>query len=87
MELVIDPVCDMEFDQRTAAALSVYQNRLYYFCHPVCKKIFDADPTRFVQAEQAEASGAPTRAWDENENRKNLKPDCAWISSVTSPKR
>ncbi len=87
MELAIDPVCDMEFDQCTAAALSVYQNRIYYFCHPVCKKIFDADPTRFVQTEGAETAGARTRARDENENRKNLKPDCEWISPVGSPKR
>ncbi|MDE3087845.1 MAG: YHS domain-containing protein [Chloroflexota bacterium] len=48
MARVVDPVCGMEFSERDAAAWSVYQNRIYYFCHPVCKKIFDADPTPFV---------------------------------------
>ncbi|MBI4674540.1 MAG: YHS domain-containing protein [Chloroflexi bacterium] len=53
MALVIDPVCGMEFDKRTAGSKSVYQNRTYYFCHAVCKKIFDATPEQFV-SEQAE---------------------------------
>ncbi len=87
MELAIDPVCDMEFDQRTAAALSVYQNRIYYFCHPVCKKIFDADPTRFVQAQEPEASGATIHKSVEDKNHMNLTPDCEWISPGGSPKR
>ncbi len=59
MALVVDPVCEMEFSERDAAAWSVYQNRIYYFCHPVCKKIFDADPTQFV----------------DDENPKVLKPE------------
>jgi YHS domain-containing protein len=48
MALVVDPVCEMEFLDRDAAAWSVYQNCTYYFCHPVCKKIFDADQTLFI---------------------------------------
>lgn len=87
MELVTDPVCEMEFDKLSAAAWSVHQDRVYYFCHPACKKIFDADPAQFVQAKQAEATGAPRRAWDEHEKRENLKPDCEWISSAGSAKR
>ncbi len=48
MARVIDPVCGMEFEERAAVARSVYLNRTFYFCHPVCKKIFDVNPARFV---------------------------------------
>ncbi len=48
MARVVDPVCDMEFDDSAAADQSVWHNRTFYFCHPVCKKIFDAQPWRFV---------------------------------------
>ncbi len=54
MALVIDPVCGMEFDHRSASARSVYRGRTYHFCHPVCKDIFDSDPAHYVsqQGEQ-----------------------------------
>jgi YHS domain-containing protein len=87
MELVVDPVCGMEFDQQTAAASSTYKTRVYYFCHPVCQKIFDADPTRFVEDEEAKASSATTLNSDKDENRRILKPDCEWITSARSAKR
>ena len=48
MARVIDPVCGMEFEASAAAAESVYLDRTFHFCHPVCKKIFDANPSRFV---------------------------------------
>lgn len=87
MELAIDPVCDMEFDQRAAAALSAYQNRVYYFCHPVCKKIFDADPARFVEAKGPEATSATIHESVEDREQTNLTPDCEWISAARSEGR
>ena len=87
MELVVDPVCGMEFAQQAAAASSTYRTRVYYFCHPVCQKIFDADPTRFVEDEEAEASGATALNSQEGKNRKIVKSDCEWISSAPMAKR
>jgi len=39
----------MEFDERDAAAQSEFDGQAFYFCHPICKKIFDANPLRFVK--------------------------------------
>lgn len=48
MARVVDPVCRMKFDASVAADKSEWLNRTFYFCHPICKKIFDAKPGRFV---------------------------------------
>lgn len=48
MAQVIDPVCGMEFDHNIAADKSNWLNRTFYFCHPMCKQIFDAKPWFFV---------------------------------------
>jgi Cu+-exporting ATPase len=46
-----DLVCGMDVDPATAAAKSEYKGETYYFCAPGCKRSFDEDPERFVQAE------------------------------------
>jgi YHS domain-containing protein len=46
--MVIDPVCGMEIDPRTAAGKSEYQGKTYYFCSVGCKKAFDKEPQKFV---------------------------------------
>jgi len=38
----------MEFDEQDAAVQSLWGGQTFYFCHPICKKIFDANPSRFV---------------------------------------
>ena len=43
-----DPVCGMEVDRAKAAGSSVYRGVTYYFCAPVCKKAFDADPGKYA---------------------------------------
>jgi YHS domain-containing protein len=43
-----DPVCDMEVDERSAAATSEYAGDTYYFCSPDCKQRFDRDPEQYV---------------------------------------
>ena len=53
MGLVVDPVCGMQFSKRLAVAHSEYLRRTFYFCHPVCKKIFDLKPSRFVYSEKS----------------------------------
>ncbi len=74
MALVTDPVCEMEFDERLAAAWSIYGDHTYYFCHPVCKKIFEVDPSRFIETVQSEPGTAGPGMVRETE-RASLKPD------------
>ena len=44
-----DPVCGMMVDEQTAAGKSEYQGKTYYFCAPICKKKFEAEPDKFVK--------------------------------------
>jgi YHS domain-containing protein len=46
--MAIDPVCKMIVDERSAAAVSQYKGKTYYFCAPGCKAAFEEDPERFV---------------------------------------
>jgi Cu+-exporting ATPase len=46
----IDPVCGMEVAPESAAAQSEYNGQTYYFCSPVCKQRFDADPNNFIDS-------------------------------------
>ena len=48
--MIIDPVCGMEIDKKDVAATSEYEGKTYYFCHVNCKKVFDADPKKFLKA-------------------------------------
>lgn len=49
--LVRDVVCNMRIEAETAAATSVYEGVTYYFCAPVCKQRFDANPLQFIAQE------------------------------------
>lgn len=46
--MVIDPVCKMVVDEKTAKWKSDYQGRSYYFCAPGCKKAFDTNPQKYI---------------------------------------
>ncbi|MBT4511605.1 MAG: YHS domain-containing protein [Chloroflexi bacterium] len=48
--MAIDPVCKMEVDEATAAATSEFEGQTYYFCAPGCKKVFDAEPKKYLSA-------------------------------------
>ena len=48
--MVKDPVCGMDVDPKTAAGKSDYKGQEYYFCSPGCKKAFDKEPEKYVQA-------------------------------------
>ena len=48
MPVHIDPVCHMQVDQNTAAAISEYKGRKYYFCAPGCKEKFDRSPEQYA---------------------------------------
>jgi YHS domain-containing protein len=49
IEMAKDPVCDMEVDEKTAAATSEYKGKTYYFCAPGCKKAFDENPDKYAK--------------------------------------
>lgn len=57
--MAIDPVCEMEVDEATAAATSLYQGRTYYFCAPGCKAAFDGDPERYLHR-----ASSPSPSWE-----------------------
>ncbi len=44
-----DVVCGMQVDPAKAAGKSEYQGKTYYFCNPICKKKFDANPAQYVK--------------------------------------
>ncbi len=48
--MAIDPVCGMTVDEQKAPATAVYHGRTYYFCAPGCKRRFEADPEKILQA-------------------------------------
>jgi YHS domain-containing protein len=45
-----DPVCGMDVDPKTAEYTSIYQGMTYYFCSPGCKRDFDREPQKYVNA-------------------------------------
>ena len=46
--MVVDPVCGMEIDEKTAKYKSVYNGKTYYFCGPICKLEFDEKPQKYA---------------------------------------
>jgi Cu+-exporting ATPase len=47
-KMAIDPVCKMEVSPDTAAAVSEYKGKKYYFCAVGCKKSFDENPEKYL---------------------------------------
>jgi len=47
---VIDPACKMEIEDKWAAFKSEYKGNTYYFCCESCKKRFDLNPEKYVEA-------------------------------------
>jgi YHS domain-containing protein len=50
--MAADPVCDMEVDEKKAAATYEYKGKIYYFCAVGCKDKFVKNPERFVKEEK-----------------------------------
>ena len=51
---VVDVVCKMEIDKRTAEFKSEYKGTTYYFCALSCKEEFDANPEKYIGSETTE---------------------------------
>lgn len=47
--MVVDPVCRMSVDEKTAKWKSEYKGKTYYFCAPMCKQKFDRSPDRYAK--------------------------------------
>lgn len=48
MAQVTDPVCGMQFDSSQAAAQTIYQDQVYFFCSEDCRRTFEENPKEFV---------------------------------------
>lgn len=46
---IIDPVCGMTVDPKTAAAKTVYAGKVYHFCSKDDKEKFDKDPEKYLK--------------------------------------
>ena len=44
-----DLVCNMDVDEKKAAAKSEYKGKTYYFCCPGCKKAFVDNPEKYLR--------------------------------------
>ncbi len=47
-QLEIDPVCKMKVDGNRCKITSDYKGKIYYFCAPECKTVFDRNPGKFL---------------------------------------
>jgi YHS domain-containing protein len=49
VEMAKDPVCNMDVDEKKAAATADYKGKTYYFCAPGCKKAFLQNPEKYLR--------------------------------------
>ena len=49
-ERVVDPVCGVKVDRNASVLRANYLERTYFFCAPVCKRSFEADPQKYIGA-------------------------------------
>jgi YHS domain-containing protein len=47
-----DPVCQMQVDEKQAAAKYEYKGKTYFFCAVGCKDKFARDPEKFIKQEK-----------------------------------
>jgi YHS domain-containing protein len=59
----MDPVCLMEVDPGTAKFTASYEDHLFAFCGPACRKMFNANPAAYVGG-AARPSSVPTSPAD-----------------------
>ncbi len=46
--IVLDVVCGVEIEEKTAKWKSDYEGKTYYFCDPICKVEFDENPQKYA---------------------------------------
>ncbi|HEX3033599.1 MAG TPA: YHS domain-containing protein [Thermodesulfobacteriota bacterium] len=47
-----DFVCNMDVEEKDAAATSEYKGKIYYFCAKSCKEAFDKNPEKYISKEK-----------------------------------
>ncbi|MFV1986891.1 MAG: YHS domain-containing protein [Gemmatimonadota bacterium] len=50
-EKVVDPVCGMTFRSDKAAVLLHHDGQEIYFCTDACRRRFEQDPARYLEAD------------------------------------
>ncbi|MGB8656256.1 MAG: YHS domain-containing protein [Candidatus Zixiibacteriota bacterium] len=51
-KMVIDPICLMELDEKSASTKTVYNGQTFYFCDEGCKRKFEEDPEQYIDIEE-----------------------------------
>lgn len=51
-EVERDPVCGQMIRKEKAKSVSIFKNSTYYFCCPICKKVFDVNPSAYADKEE-----------------------------------
>lgn len=51
--MVMDPICKMEVDPATAQWTSKHDGKMYYFCAPGCKEMFEQDPVKWAGSDHS----------------------------------
>lgn len=46
----IDPVCEMKVNPLNPPAKTLYHGRTYYFCSELCKRLFEREPGKYIEA-------------------------------------
>ena len=67
-----DPVCGMDVREESAAGVSEYRGKRYYFCSRHCKTSFDADPEKYLSAgkpPETMPAGSPEASGDAPSSR------------------
>ncbi len=52
-----DPVCQMQVEEKDAAAIYDYKGKTFYFCGEMCLDRFSKDPARFVDGQSQSLTG------------------------------
>ncbi len=54
-----DPVCGMKVEKETAAGMSTFRGKDYFFCSLQCKGKFDKDPEKYLKEEPSPDTSMP----------------------------
>ena len=55
-DTAIDPVCKMTVQKASpAGGTAEHEGKTYYFCNPGCREAFVAEPTKFLNSDEADA--------------------------------
>ncbi len=52
--MIKDPMCAMEVNPQHAIHVQ-YRGKIYYFCSPLCKSVFEREPEKHLKSEEVKA--------------------------------